>query len=361
MLHSMNLDKVILDIVQKYNSLTEKLADHTISTDTMVLLSKEVSEIEEVASHGGEYLDVKKQISELRVMLNDESLDDEMKRMIDTELYDLESKIEGMEKTIKVLLLPRDTYDTKNAILEIRQGAGGNEAGLFASEILRMYQKFAERNRWKFEIIDYSTNDAHGVKEAVAIISGKNVFSNMKFESGAHRVQRVPDTETNGRVHTSTITVAVLPEMDEVDVKIDEKDLRIEIFRSSGPGGQSVNTTDSAVRVTHIPTGIIVSQQDERSQIKNREKAMKVLRSKLYEYKIQKQHETMTNERREQIGTGDRSEKIRTYNYPQNRITDHRINLTVHNINNVVGEGEIDEIIKALMNDDEARRLATLS
>ena len=282
--------------------------------------------------------------------------DDEMREMARLEVETLEQKVETTEKELKILLVPSDPNDEKNVILEIRAGTGGDEATLFAAEMLRMYGRYAERQGWRFEVLDASESGIGGMKEAVVLIEGEKVYSKMKHESGVHRVQRVPQTEASGRIHTSAITVAVLPEAEEVDVKIDPKDLRIDTFCSSGPGGQSVNTTYSAVRITHLPTNVVVSMQDEKSQIKNREKAMRVLRARLQEIEEHKQHEAVASERRSMVGSGDRSEKIRTYNFKENRVTDHRIGLTIHQLD-LVMEGNIDEIIQALITHEQAEKL----
>ena len=285
---------------------------------------------------------------ELEKIINDTSLEQDLKDMAIKELEELNHIHNENEKKIKLFLLPKDDADKKNAIIEIRAGTGGLEASLFASDLFKMYEKISNRKKWFIEVISISKSDAGGLKEVIASIKGKNIYSTLKYESGVHRVQRVPDTETQGRVHTSAATVAVLPEAEEVDVNIEEKDLRIDVFRSSGPGGQSVNTTDSAVRITHIPTGLVVSQQDEKSQIRNREKGLKILRSRIYEFERQKQDEKRSKDRKNKIGTGDRSERIRTYNFPQGRVTDHRINLTLHKLNEFM-EGEIfDEMIENL-------------
>ena len=277
--------------------------------------------------------------------------------MAEQELYDIKNKIVDLENKIKIFMLPKDEADEKNAIIEIRAGTGGLEASLFASDLFEMYQKVSSNNKWKTEIINISNSEAGGFKEIVFSVSGKNVFSKLKFESGVHRVQRVPKTETQGRVHTSAATVAVLPEAEEVDIKIDENDLRVDVFRSSGPGGQSVNTTDSAVRITHIPSGIVVSQQDEKSQHKNKSKALKILRSKLYEFERNKLEQERSSTRKSQIGSGDRSERIRTYNFPQGRVTDHRINLTLHKLNDFLAGEVFSEITDALQLQYQADQL----
>ena len=291
-------------------------------------------------------LKVKKK--ELEKIINDKINDQEMKELANSELIELNKKNQLNETKIKIFLLPKDEADSKNAIIEIRAGTGGLEASLFASDLFRMYEKVSNKKKWDLEIISLSKSEAGGLKEVISIIKGKNIYSTLKYESGVHRVQRVPDTETQGRVHTSAATVAVLPEAEEVDVKIEEKDLRIDVFRSSGPGGQSVNTTDSAVRITHIPTGIVVSQQDEKSQIRNKEKGLKILRARIYELERKKIADERSKDRKSKIGTGDRSERIRTYNFPQGRITDHRINLTLHKLQEFM-DGEIfDEMIENL-------------
>ena len=288
--------------------------------------------------------------------LADGADDDEMREMARAEVETLQQKLEATNNELKVLLVPSDPNDEKNVIVEIRAGTGGDEATLFAAEMLRMYGRYAERQRWRFDVLDVSESGIGGMKEAIVLIEGDKVYSKMKHESGVHRVQRVPQTEASGRIHTSAITVAVLPEAEEVDVKIDPKDLRIDTFCSSGPGGQSVNTTYSAVRITHLPTNTVVSMQDEKSQIKNREKAMRVLRARLQELEEQKQHEALASERRSMVGSGDRSEKIRTYNFKENRVTDHRIGLTIHQLD-LVMEGALDDIIQALITHDQAEKL----
>jgi len=288
--------------------------------------------------------------------LLDTADDDEMREMARAEVETLQQKLEKTDSELKLLLVPSDPNDEKNVIVEIRAGTGGDEASLFAADMLRMYSRYAEKQGWRFEVLDSSESGIGGIKEAVVLIEGEKVYSKMKHESGVHRVQRVPQTEASGRIHTSAITVAVLPEAEEVDVKIDPKDLRIDTFCSSGPGGQSVNTTYSAVRITHLPTNVVVSMQDEKSQIKNREKAMRVLRARLQELEEQKQHDAVASERRSMVGSGDRSEKIRTYNFKENRVTDHRIGLTIHQLD-LVMEGNLDEIIQALITHDQAEKL----
>ena len=340
--------KKVLEIIDKHASLEKDLSVTQLDSKTFAQKSKEYSSLNEIITNALEYSNYEKNKNDLEKIFLDKNSDDEMKNLAKIELDDLLQKHKHNEIKLKIFLLPKDEADAKNAILEIRAGTGGLEASLFASDLFKMYEKVCHKKKWDLEIISLSKSDAGGLKEVIASIKGKNIYSSLKYESGVHRVQRVPDTETQGRVHTSAATVAVLPEAEEVDVKIEDKDLRIDVFRSSGPGGQSVNTTDSAVRVTHIPSGIVVSQQDEKSQIRNREKALKILRSRLYEYERKIIDEQRSQDRKSKIGSGDRSERIRTYNFPQGRVTDHRINLTLHKLEEFM-QGEIfDEVIENL-------------
>lgn len=357
----MSFEDKLQNLVKKHQELGNKMASSDpVNPKEYAKISKEYSDLTPIVEIINEYTSSKKSQKELKEMIEDSSCDKEMYELANEELAALKKNFPALENRLKIALLPKDEADAKNAILEVRAGTGGEEAALFAAELFRMYQRYAERKGWKFEILYISDTGIGGYKEASATISGTDVFSKLKFESGVHRVQRVPATESSGRVHTSAATVAVLPEAEEVDVKINEADLRIDIFRSSGPGGQSVNTTDSAVRITHIPTGIVVSQQDEKSQHKNKAKGMKILRSRIYEMERQKKDAERAATRKGQIGTGDRSERIRTYNFPQSRVTDHRINLTLHKIDAIM-EGDLDDMISALVSEDEAQRLAAAS
>ena len=341
------IDKV-RDLISKHRILEKELSSSKIDKKSFAEKSKEYSNLNEIINEAKEYSNFENTKKDLEKIINDNKSDNEMIELAKSELENLEKNYSTIEKKIKLFLLPKDDADTKNAIIEIRAGTGGLEASLFASDLFKMYEKISNKKKWIIEIISISKSDAGGLKEVIAAVKGKNIYSSLKYESGVHRVQRVPDTETQGRVHTSAATVAVLPEAEEVDVKIEDKDLRIDVFRSSGPGGQSVNTTDSAVRITHIPSGIVVSQQDEKSQIRNKEKGLKILRSRIYELERQKRDEMRSKERKSKIGTGDRSERIRTYNFPQGRVTDHRINLTLHKLEEFM-QGEIfDEMIENL-------------
>jgi len=341
------VDKV-REIISKHELLENKLSSDKIDKQNFAKISKEYSDLNEILVNAKQYLSYDGALSDIEKILNDPRSDQEIKDLAKIEIEDLKKKKIVNEKKLKLFLLPKDDADRKNAIIEIRAGTGGLEASLFAADLFKMYEKISNKKKWSLEIISISKSEAGGLKEVIATIKGKNIYSLLKFESGVHRVQRVPDTETQGRVHTSAATVAVLPEAEEVDVKIDDNDLRIDVFRSSGPGGQSVNTTDSAVRITHIPTGIVVSQQDEKSQIRNKEKGLKILRSRIYEFERKKLEDARSKDRKNKIGTGDRSERIRTYNFPQGRVTDHRINLTLHKLDDFL-EGEIfDEMIDSL-------------
>ena len=350
----------VQDLIAKHSKLEKELSSQEIDKKSFAEMSKEYSDLSDIIKEAVSYFNFQKNKDELENLINDNDTDKEMKDLAISELNELEKNNESDEKKIKLFLLPKDEADTKNAMIEIRAGTGGLEASLFASDLFKMYEKVSHKKKWLMEVISISKSDAGGLKEVIASIKGKNIYSSLKYESGVHRVQRVPDTETQGRVHTSAATVAVMPEAEEVDVKIEEKDLRIDVFRSSGPGGQSVNTTDSAVRITHIPTGIVVSQQDEKSQIRNKEKGLKILRSRIYELERQKRDEERSKDRKSKIGTGDRSERIRTYNFPQGRVTDHRINLTLHKLSEFM-EGEIfDEMIENLIIQAQENELSNI-
>ena len=348
----------IRQIEARRDELQALMATGDLSGERFVQVSKEYAELEPVAAAAAEVRRLRQEADSLAYMAED--ADDELRAMAADELHDNKAKLEAADRTLALALLPRDAADERAAMLEIRAGTGGDEAALFAGDLFRMYQRYAEGQGWKVELISASSSESGGFKEAVASVEGKGVFARLKFESGVHRVQRVPATESQGRIHTSAATVAVLPEAEEVDVQIDEaKDLRIDIYRSSGPGGQSVNTTDSAVRIVHIPSGLVVIQQDEKSQHKNKAKALRVLRTRLYERERDRLHNERAGARKSMVGSGDRSERIRTYNFPQGRVTDHRINLTLHRLPEIL-EGDMDELVGALIAEDEAERLASL-
>ena len=350
----------IASIEARKHELSEAMARADLAPDEFVKLSKDYAAIEPVAAAAREVRRLRAELEVLNGMLHDPAAEPELKEMAEVEVEDIRRRLPDAERALAVKLLPRDAADERAAMLEVRAGTGGDEAALFAGDLLRMYHRFAEEQGWRFELISASAADVGGYKEAVASISGAGVFAKLKFESGVHRVQRVPVTEAGGRIHTSAATVAVLPEAEEVDLHIDEKDLRVDIYRSSGPGGQGVNTTDSAVRITHLPTGIVVIQQDERSQHKNKAKAMKVLRTRLFELERERLANERAGARKSMVGSGDRSERIRTYNFPQGRVTDHRINLTLHKLDQILEGPGLAELVDALVAEDEAQRLAGL-
>ena len=349
------------DLLIRYEEIMGELQEPDVVNDQSRFrkLMKEQNDLTPIVEAYKEYKNCKQNIEDSLSLLEEES-DEEMKELAKEELSESKKRVEELEQELKILLLPKDPNDDKNIILEIRAGAGGDEAALFAAELYRMYSNYADSQHWKVEIISINENGIGGFKEVVAMVTGKGAYSKLKYESGVHRVQRVPETESGGRIHTSTATVAVMPEAEEVDVQIDMNDCRIDVMRASGNGGQCVNTTDSAVRLTHIPTGIVISCQDEKSQLKNKDKALKVLRSRLYEMELAKQHDAEAEARRSQIGTGDRSEKIRTYNFPQGRVTDHRIKLTLHKLDTILN-GDLDEVIDSLIAADQSAKLANMN
>jgi len=344
-------------IVTRHAELQAALSAGTLDSQKFVAASKEYADLGPLVEAVNEWQKAERDLKDTEAMASDP----DMKAMAEEEAAEIRKRLPELERTVKRMLLPKDAADEKNAILEIRAGTGGDEAALFAADLFRMYQRYAAEKGWKFEVMELSDTGIGGYREAIATVTGRNVFARLKFESGVHRVQRVPATEAQGRIHTSAATVAVLPEAEDVDIKIDEKDLRIDVFRASGPGGQSVNTTDSAVRITHIPTGVVVSQQDEKSQHKNRAKAMKILRARLYDAERQRLDDLRSADRKGQVGSGDRSERIRTYNFPQSRVTDHRINLTLYNLAEVLDGRGLDALVDALTSEDEASRLAELA
>ncbi|MEK9754013.1 MAG: peptide chain release factor 1 [Rhodospirillaceae bacterium] len=355
----MNLDRNLDRVLRRFEELQSLMStDPLPPAEQFTKLSKEYADLTPVVEAINELREAQAELAGLEAMLADG--DPDIRTMAEDEEAALLERLPELEQSVQLLLLPKDEADEKNAILEIRAGTGGDEAGLFAADLFRMYQRYAEDRRWKFEVLSINETGIGGYKEAIASVSGKDVFQRLKFESGVHRVQRVPVTESGGRIHTSAATVAVMPEAEEVDVEIADKDLRIDVYRSSGPGGQSVNTTDSAVRITHLPTGIVVIQQDEKSQHKNKAKALRVLRARLYERERQAQEDARAAARKSQVGSGDRSERIRTYNFPERRVTDHRIGLTLHQLERVL-DGELDEFIDALLVVDQARRLAEMA
>jgi peptide chain release factor 1 len=356
----MSLEEKLARVSSRFAELGAVLArPEAGSSEEFVRLSREYAELAPVVQAIDALDKARAEGRDLEVLAAAFEADPEVAKMAEEELQDLRRRLPVLEREVQLLLLPKDEADAKNVILEIRAGTGGEEAALFAADLFRMYQRYAERQRWRFELMEVQETGIGGYKEATASISGRNVFSRLKFESGVHRVQRVPETEAGGRIHTSAATVAVLPEAEDVDIEIDEKDLRIDVYRSSGPGGQSVNTTDSAVRITHLPTGMVVTQQDEKSQHKNRAKAMKIMRARLYEAERSRTMAERAASRKSQVGSGDRSERIRTYNFPQGRVTDHRINLTLYKLDRVL-EGELEELIDALVAENEAAQLAEI-
>ena len=352
--------KTIEDLIAKHSSLEKDLSSSNLNKNQFAEKSKEYSDLNEIIKPAKKYLSFEKEKKELEKILEEQNNDEELKKMAETDLNDLKNDFEKNEKKLKLFLLPKDEADKKNAIIEIRAGTGGLEASLFAGDLFKMYEKVSNKKKWSLELISISKSEAGGLKEVIASIKGTNIYSTLKYESGVHRVQRVPDTETQGRVHTSAATVAVLPEAEEIDLKINESDLRIDVFRAGGPGGQSVNTTDSAVRITHIPTGLSVSQQDEKSQHKNKAKGMKILRARLYELERSRIDKERSQDRKSKIGTGDRSERIRTYNFPQGRVTDHRINLTLHKLEEFLEGEAFDEMIESLTLQAQEESLSNL-
>lgn len=356
----MSLEATLDRVVDRAKELEALLSSpDSLDSNGFQRVSRELSELAPVVAKVGELKRTRAELAEAQA-LADES-DAEMKELAEAEVYEIGSRLPDLEREVQILLLPKDEADEKNVILEVRAGTGGDEAALFASDLFAMYQRYTQNRGWRFEVMEVSENEVGGYKEAVASITGRGVYARLKFESGVHRVQRVPVTESQGRIHTSAATVAVLPEAEEVDIEIEDKDLRVDVYRSSGAGGQHVNTTDSAVRITHLPTGVVVTQQDEKSQHKNRAKAMRILRARLYDLQRQAADDARAADRKNQVGSGDRSERIRTYNFPQGRLTDHRINLTLYKLDRVITGEALDEVLDALIAEDEAERLATLT
>ena len=358
----MSLDERLDQIVSRHSELSDLMSRGEMTdSDVFVRMSKEFAELDPVVACIGELRAAQNEAGDLAGLIADPDSDDEMRSMAQAEFHEFTQRVREIEKKLQIMLLPRDEADDKNAILEVRAGTGGDEAALFAADLLRMYQRYADKHGWKFEIMSVADTGIGGIKDASVEISGRGVFARLKYESGVHRVQRVPETESGGRIHTSAATVAVLPEAEEVDVQIEDKDLRIDTYRAQGAGGQHVNTTDSAVRITHLPTGIVVQQQDEKSQHKNRAKALKILRARIYDAEREAQANARAEDRKNQVGSGDRSERIRTYNFPQGRVSDHRINLTIHKLDKVLEGEALDEIVDALTSEDQARKLAEVT
>ncbi|WPZ36310.1 peptide chain release factor 1 [Thalassobaculum sp. OXR-137] len=356
----MSLEATLDRVVDRAKELEALMSSpDKLDSSAFQKMSRELSELAPVVAKVEELKRTRAELAEARALAD--GGDAEMKELAEAEVYEIESRLPGLEREVQILLLPKDEADEKNVILEVRAGTGGDEAALFAADLFAMYQRYAQNRGWRVEVMEVSENELGGYKEAVASITGRGVYARLKFESGVHRVQRVPVTESQGRIHTSAATVAVLPEAEEVDIHIEDKDLRVDVYRSSGAGGQHVNTTDSAVRITHIPTGVVVTQQDEKSQHKNRAKAMRILRARLYDLQRQAADEARAADRKNQVGSGDRSERIRTYNFPQGRVTDHRINLTLYKLDRVITGEALDEVLDALISEDEAERLATLT
>ena len=348
-------------LITRHAELEHMMSASGMSSHEIVTISREYADLSPVVKAAGDYLAMTREIAELEEMAADPDGDAEMKELAEMELPDLKKRLPALEHEVEIMLLPKDVDDDKNALLEIRAGTGGDEAALFAGDLFRMYQHYAQTRGWKFELVSASSSDVGGFKEVIVSVAGKGVFARLKYESGGHRVQRVPETETGGRIHTSAATVAVMPEVEEGDITLEDKDIRVDIFRASGPGGQSVNTTDSAVRLTHIPTGITVQQQDEKSQHKNKQKAMKVLMARVYDAERAKRDAERAADRKEQVGSGDRSGRIRTYNFPQGRVTDHRINLTLYKLDQILAGDGLEEVITALITEEQAAQLARMN